>query len=95
MYLGQIVELAESGTLYHEPCHPYTLALLSSIPVPDPRLAKNQQAIVLEGDVPSPIDPPAGCRFLSRCPAALPRCGSETPVLKEVGANHFVSCHLA
>jgi oligopeptide transport system ATP-binding protein len=93
MYLGQIVELAESRELYHQPLHPYTQGLLSSIPIPDPRMNREKQAIVLEGDVPSPIDPAAGCRFRTRCPLAFARCKNESPVFMEVGPNHFAACH--
>ena len=93
MYLGQLAEVAESDELYHHPQHPYTRALLSAIPIPDPDLTRKNKRIILEGDVPSPIDPPAGCRFASRCPMATRRCREETPVLEDRGAEHFVACH--
>lgn len=93
MYLGQIVELAESRELYRQPLHPYTQALLSSIPIPDPRQNKEIQPMVLQGDVPSPIDPAAGCRFRTRCPAAFSRCQNESPVFRELSPNHFAACH--
>ena len=93
MYLGQLAEVAESDELYHHPQHPYTKALLSAIPIPDPDLTRKNKRIILEGDVPSPIDPPAGCRFASRCPMATQICREETPVLKDRGAEHFVACH--
>jgi oligopeptide transport system ATP-binding protein len=93
MYLGQLAEVAESDELYHHPQHPYTKALLSAIPIPDPDLTRKNKRIILQGDVPSPIDPPAGCRFASRCPIASGKCREETPVLSDRGAGHFVACH--
>jgi oligopeptide/dipeptide ABC transporter ATP-binding protein len=92
MYLGRIVELAETRALFTQPQHPYTVALLSAVPVPDPRSARKR--IVLSGDVPSPINPPPGCRFHTRCPVAIERCRSETPAMKEVAPGHFAACHL-
>jgi oligopeptide/dipeptide ABC transporter ATP-binding protein len=92
MYLGQIVELAESDELYRNPLHPYTQALLSAIPVIDPKTKR--QRIILEGDPPSPIQVPAGCRFHPRCPKRFDRCDTEAPVLREVAPRHWVSCHL-
>ncbi|MCI0483697.1 MAG: dipeptide ABC transporter ATP-binding protein [candidate division NC10 bacterium] len=92
MYLGQIVELAESDELYRNPLHPYTQALLSAIPVTDPKTKR--QRIILEGDPPSPIQVPAGCRFHPRCPKRFDRCDTEAPVLREVSPGHWVSCHL-
>ncbi len=92
MYLGQIVELAESDELYRNPLHPYTQALLSAIPVTDPKTKR--QRIILEGDPPSPIQVPAGCRFHPRCPKRFDPCNTETPVLREVSPGHWVSCHL-
>lgn len=94
MYLGVMAELTESKELYKNPLHPYTQALLSAIPIPDPYVERARQRIMLEGDVPSPINPPPGCRFRKRCKYATPRCAEETPVLKEVAPNHFVACHL-
>ena len=94
MYLGNMVELAPSGELYKNPLHPYTQALLSAIPIPDPKIARNKQQIRLQGEVPSPVNPPAGCHFCSRCPYATDRCKSETPVLKETAPGHFTACHL-
>jgi len=93
MYLGQIMELAESNELYSNPIHPYTRALLSAIPIPDPDVAARSQRQRLEGDVPSPIDPAPGCRFVSRCPVAKEICKRETPQLKDVGSGHLVACH--
>jgi oligopeptide/dipeptide ABC transporter ATP-binding protein len=92
MYLGRIVELADKRQLFANPQHPYTEALLSAVPVPEP--AAVSQRIVLQGDVPSPINPPAGCHFHPRCPYALARCRSEAPLLREVEPGHFAACHL-
>lgn len=94
MYLGKLVEIAESNEVYSKPIHPYTNALLSAIPIPDPDEAKRRQRIILEGDIPSPIDPPPGCRFKSRCKYAKQICGEEEPILKEVSPDHCVACHL-
>ena len=94
MYLGRMVEKGESNKVYSEALHPYTKALLSAVPIPDPDIAKNNQRIVLEGDIPTPIDPPPGCRFKSRCKYATPICGEVDPELKEVKPGHFVACHL-
>jgi peptide/nickel transport system ATP-binding protein/oligopeptide transport system ATP-binding protein len=93
MYLGKIVEISDKKDLFEVPLHPYTKALLSSIPVPNPAV-KNKR-ILLKGDVPSPINPPSGCRFHTRCPFATDRCKSEEPALRELRPNHFVSCHYA
>jgi len=92
MYLGQIVELADGQELYAKPLHPYTEALLSAIPIPDP--TTKRQRIILEGDPPSPIFPPKGCRFHTRCHKRFDRCDKEDPVLREVAPRHWVSCHL-
>ncbi|MBM7659765.1 peptide/nickel transport system ATP-binding protein [Bacillus mesophilus] len=92
MYLGGLVELADKGSLYSEPLHPYTQALISAIPEPDPR--KKKDRIILEGDVPSPINPPSGCTFHPRCRHAMPECQTVIPSLKEVKPGHRVACHL-
>ncbi len=94
MYLGVIMELSERDELYDNPLHPYTKALLSAVPIPDPRTARRRQRVVLEGDVPSPIDPPPGCRFHTRCPIAVDVCSQERPEWRDVGAEHWVACHL-
>ena len=92
MYLGKIVELTDKRSLFAHPQHPYTEALLSAVPTPDPHAQKKR--IILGGDVPSPISPPAGCRFHTRCPYAFDRCRSEEPAMKEVRPGHLVACHL-
>ncbi|MGG7058603.1 ABC transporter ATP-binding protein [Clostridium nigeriense] len=94
MYLGRMVEKGPADDVYMKPKHPYTQALLSAVPIPDPKEAKTNKRIVLEGDIPSPIDPPAGCRFKGRCKHAMPICGEKDPELKEVEPGHFVACHL-
>ncbi len=95
MYLGRVVELASSDELYEDPLHPYTRALLSSIPVADPDIEAERRRIILEGDVPSPVNPPPGCAFFSRCSQAINECSQETPVFREFRENHFVACHRA
>ncbi|WP_163100574.1 ABC transporter ATP-binding protein [Peribacillus alkalitolerans] len=92
MYLGKIVEIADKKDLFDSPRHPYTKALLSAIPVPD--ITVRKEKILLSGDVPSPINPPAGCRFHTRCPYVTERCRKEEPELRQVGASHQISCHL-
>ena len=94
MYLGNLVELADSDVLYQHPLHPYTKALLSAIPVPDPDIERQRNQICLEGEVPSPMNPPAGCHFCNRCSYAKEECSCQTPVMREVEPGHFVACHL-
>ncbi len=94
MYLGSLVEVTSSKELYKNPVHPYTKALLSSIPIPDPDIAEASKRIVLEGDVPSPVNPPSGCKFRTRCRYAMQICSEVDPKLKDIGGEHFVACHL-
>jgi peptide/nickel transport system ATP-binding protein len=91
MYLGKMCEVAPSDTLYHAPAHPYTEVLLTSIPVPDPTVATER--VMAEGEIPSPVLPPSGCRFRTRCPRATERCAVEEPVMREIDDGHFVACH--
>lgn len=93
MYLGRMVELADSYELITRPLHPYTKSLISAIPIADPKIAQNSKRIVLEGDVPSPLNPPSGCRFRTRCPYADERCAAEAPQWQEVEKGHFAACH--
>ena len=93
MYLGRMVELADSYELTFNPMHPYTKSLISAIPIADPKIARESKRIILEGDVPSPLNPPSGCRFRTRCPYADERCAMETPEWKEVSKGHYCACH--
>lgn len=93
MYLGHMMEVASSEELYDNPLHPYTKALLSAIPIPDPEIQRGRHRIMLEGDVPSPIDPKENCRFVDRCPYAMEKCREIVPELREVEKEHFVACH--
>ena len=92
MYLGKIVELADCDELYENPLHPYTRALLSAIPIPDPELDRQRERIVLEGDIPSPLNPPSGCVFHTRCPVAIDDCSGYVPEMREVSPDHWVAC---
>jgi oligopeptide transport system ATP-binding protein len=95
MYLGKVVEIADRFTLYDAPAHPYTRALLSAVPIPDPKLEATRERTVLRGEVPSALKPPSGCVFHPRCPIAEARCAAEVPALREIGAGHAGACHLA
>ena len=93
MYLGKMVELANANEIYDHPLHPYSKSLLSAVPVPDPKIARANQRIVLSGDIPSPLNAPSGCPFRTRCPYACEKCAESMPEFKEVSAGHFVACH--
>ena len=94
MYLGKLVELTDRDSLYHHPQHPYTKALLSAVPIPDPVVEEKRRRVILEGDVPSPVHPPKGCNFNTRCPVAIDRCFEEEPEFQEVASRHWCACHL-
>ena len=94
MYLGKIVELTDRDSLYNNPLHPYTKALLSAVPIPDPVVEEKRERIILVGDVPSPVNPPTGCRFHTRCPLAIDICKQVDPEFRDVGGKHYVACHV-
>ncbi len=93
MYLGKFMELTESETLYENPLHPYTKALISAAPIPDPRVDRARERILLTGEIPNPIHPPEGCRFSTRCPYASDECRRTEPEFREVIGGHWVACH--
>lgn len=93
MYLGRLVELTQAGEIYNKPLHPYSKALLSSVPIPEPKIARTNKRIILSGDIPSPLNAPSGCPFRTRCPYAAKVCAESMPEFKEVSAGHFVACH--
>jgi oligopeptide transport system ATP-binding protein len=95
MYLGKVMELADRNEIYLRPLHPYTKALISAVPIPDPDKAAQSNRIILEGDIPSPINPPKGCNFNTRCPIATEECFVVDPEYRELQPNHFVACHHA
>ncbi|RLG83958.1 MAG: oligopeptide ABC transporter ATP-binding protein [Thermoprotei archaeon] len=94
MYLGKFVEIADSDTIFEKPLHPYTQALFSSIPIPDPKIARSKKRIILQGEPPSPVNPPPGCRFHPRCPKAMDICKKKEPAMMEVEPGHYVACWL-
>ena len=95
MYLGKVMELADRNEIYQHPRHPYTKALMSAVPIPNPRKARDRQRIILQGDIPSPLNPPQGCNFNTRCPVAQEICFKQDPEYREIEPKHFVACHFA
>jgi len=95
LYLGNVAEVSPAEDLYRHPRHPYTQALISAVPIPDPKVEKNKRIILLEGDLPSPLNPPSGCVFRTRCPKAQTICAEQKPILESDDNEHFVACHFA
>ena len=95
MYLGKVMELADRNEIYLRPLHPYTRALMSAVPIPDPDKARNRKRIILKGDIPSPLNPPQGCNFNTRCPMAAEKCFQDDPEYREISPDHWVACHFA
>jgi oligopeptide transport system ATP-binding protein len=95
LYLGNMVEMANSSDIYAHPRHPYTQALISAVPIPDPEIEKNKELILIEGDLPSPINPPSGCVFRTRCQKAQDICANKKPALNTLNDNHMVACHFS
>jgi oligopeptide/dipeptide ABC transporter ATP-binding protein len=93
MYLGKMVEVGNGDDIYHRPAHPYTAGLINTIPIPDPRIEKAKSGVAIKGEIPSPIDPPSGCRFRTRCPLAQDKCAAEEPMLRSFGPGHVAACH--
>ena len=93
MYLGKMVEMADANEIYDHPMHPYSKSLLSAVPVPDPKIARANQRIILEGDIPSPLNAPSGCPFRTRCRYATEQCAESMPAFREVKPGHFCACH--
>jgi oligopeptide/dipeptide ABC transporter ATP-binding protein len=93
MYLGKFMEMTDSDELYAKPLHPYTKALISAAPIPNPKIDRSRERILLSGEIPSSINPPEGCNFCTRCPLADERCTAEEPKISEVASGHFVACH--
>jgi oligopeptide transport system ATP-binding protein len=93
LYLGKVMEIAERDDFYARPLHPYSQGLIAAVPIADPKIERNRARILLQGDIPSPINPPSGCRFRTRCPKATDICAAEEPAMRSYGQGHFAACH--